>query len=226
MEQNTYKHFKIQKIVQLSLAILFFIAYFLLLFLSPDLRKNVYTNKNLWLLCALLWLFMVYSFITLWFDLKKLRASIAGEQALIRKAYLDRLTGIPNRYSFDVLIDTYKNSKNIEEVGCLLIKIKNLDRINEEKGHNFGDEMIQKFSSLLEDVTASRGFVGRNGGNEFIIVMEYCTENQVQALLHDIQNDIDSKKLPIEIVYSYVLNRNEKLQHFSDVISLVYRKLL
>ena len=39
MEQNSFKRFKILKIIQLAVAIVFLVAYFLLLLLTPSLRS-------------------------------------------------------------------------------------------------------------------------------------------------------------------------------------------
>ncbi len=226
MEQNSFKRFKILKIIQLAVAIVFLVAYFLLLLLTPSLRSNIYTNMSLLLLCVLLWIFMIYSFFMLLFDFRRLEISIASEHALNRKAYLDSLTGIPNRYSCDLIFDTYKDATDIDEIGCVLISISNLVEINEKQGHDAGDQALQDFSSLLEQVADSYGFVGRNGGNEFIVVLENCTEGYVTQFIKAVEEEIESRKMAISIASAYVLNHYEHLQHFTDLISLVYKKLL
>ncbi len=225
MEQDSFKRFKIFKMIQLGISIIFFIIYFLLLFFTPSFRANIYSNKMLFILCALLWLFMIYSFTTLIFDFHRLRETIASERALNRKAYLDRLTGIPNRYSCDLIFDTYKDASHIEEIGCLLISISNLATINKQQGHEAGDKILQDFSALLERVADSYGFVGRNGGNEFIVVLENCSDEKIKNLLLDIEKEIALCNMPVTIASAYVLNHNEHITRFTDLIALVYKKL-
>lgn len=225
MEQDTFKKFKIFKTIQLAVAIIFFFVFFLLL-LNPLLRNNIYSNKELFLLCGLLWLFMIYSFITIFFDLKKLRESIVSEHTLNRKAYLDHLTGIPNRYSCDLIFDTYKNATDIEEIGCALFSISNLLDINEKNGREAGDQALQDFSALLGTVADSYGFVGRNGGNEFIAVLENCTEGYMTAFIKAVEDEIKKQGLAFSVTSAYVLNHYEKLSHFTDLISLVYKKIV
>ncbi len=225
MEQDTLKHLKIHKIIQLCISVTFLLVYFLLLLLSPSLKSNIYSNKALFLLCALLWIFMIYSFVSLFIDFHNLKNRIACEHALNRKAHLDRLTGIPNRYSCDLIFDTYKNADNIEDIGCLLITISNLSSINETQGYDSGDKMLQIFSALLEEIVKPYGFVGRNGGNEFIIVIENCTESAISQLLGSIEGRIKKEDLPITIDSAYALNHNEHFTRFTDIIAFVYRKL-
>ena len=226
MEQNSFKRFKILKYIQLAFAVLFFAVYFLLLFLTPSLRTNIFTNKSLLMICALLWIFMLYTFLMLLFDFRRIELSIASEHDLNRKAYLDTLTGIPNRYSCDLIFDTYKNATNISEIGCVLISISNLVEINETQGHDAGDQLLHDFSALLEKVADCYGFVGRNGGNEFIVVLENCTEGYVAQFLSAVEEEIKSCAMPVTIASAYVLNHYEQLEHFMDLVSLVYKKLL
>lgn len=225
MEMDTFKKFKIFKTIQLIVAIILFFV-FLILLLNPLLRNSIYTNKELFLLCGLLWLFMIYSFITIFFDLKKLRESIVSEHTLNRKAYLDSLTGIPNRYSCDLIFDTYKHATDIGEIGCALFCISNLSDINEKKGREAGDQVLQDFSALLGSVADSYGFVGRNGGNEFIAVLENCSEGCMTTFIHAVEDEIKKQGLPFSITSAYVLNHYEKLAHFTDLISLVYKKIV
>ncbi len=225
MQQDNFKRFKIHKIIQMVISIIFFIVYFLLLYFSRSLRDNMYTNMHLLSLCALLWLFMIYSFLCLMFDFKKLQTSIAEQHSLSRKAYLDDLTGIPNRYSCDLIFDTYRDAKDISEIGCVLMCISNLEEINETQGHEAGDKALQDFSVLLEKVADCYGFVGRNGGNEFIAVLENCSEDYVNRFLGDVKKAIHECEMSISIDSVYVLNHNEKVSRFMDLITLVYAKL-
>ena len=135
----------------------------------------MYTNSNLLTICVFLWAFMVFCFLTTVLDLRQLEKSITDTHSLQKVAYLDSLTGIPNRQSCDIVFEQYENDKDISDLGCALVSISNLALINETLGRERGNALLQQFASVFEKVGDRYGFVGRNGGNEFLIVIPLLT---------------------------------------------------
>ena len=149
---------------------------------------------------------------------------------LNKLAYLDHLTGLPNRYSCDLLIESFNNQYRLPKAGFMLMKLSNLDSINDSNGHDNGNWLISEFSSILEDVSEQYGYVGRNGGNEFIILIENCDSTAIDMFLLDLTKRIHGYNemnvgTPIEVAYSKVLNCDENVENISDLISLGYKKI-
>ena len=145
-------------------------------------------------------------------------------------AYLDHLTGLPNRYSCDLLIESFNNPQRLPMAGFMLMKLGNLDSTNDENGHDNGNWLISEFSTILEDVSANFGYVGRNGGNEFIILIENCDSTAADMFLLELTKRIHGYNemnvgTPIEVAYSKVLNCDENVENISDLISLGYKKI-
>jgi diguanylate cyclase (GGDEF)-like protein len=172
-------------------------------------------------------IFFVFSILIDFYILSR-TASIGRH--LNKLAYLDHLTGLPNRYSCDLLIESFNNQYRLPKAGFMLMKISNLDSINDSNGHDNGNWLISEFSSILEDVSEQYGYVGRNGGNEFIILIENCDSTAIDMFLLDLTKRIHGYNemnvgTPIEVAYAKVLNCDENAENISDLISLGYKKI-
>lgn len=149
---------------------------------------------------------------------------------LNKLAYIDKLTGLPNRYSCDILINSFNDPARLPNAGFLLLKISNLLTVNKNAGHDNGNFLIAEFCSILEDVSNDYGYTGRNGGNEFIVLMEDCDSTKVDMFLMDLTKRIHGYNemnvgAPLEIAYAKVLNQDEQSEKISELISKGYQKL-
>ncbi len=149
---------------------------------------------------------------------------------LNKMAFLDHLTGLPNRYSCDLLIESFNNSERLPKAGFILMQLGNLGQVNDDTGHDNGNWLISEFSAMLEDISEKYGYIGRNGGNEFIILIENCDSTAADMFLLDLAKRIQGYNemnvgTPIEVVYSRVLNADEHMEKISDLVSLGYRKI-
>ena len=148
---------------------------------------------------------------------------------LNKMAYIDKLTGLPNRFSCDLIFDSFNTPEKLPTVGFILIKLDNLNNVNKENGHAGGNNLIAEFCSIFEDVGHDYGYVGRNGGNEFMIIMENSDSTNIELFLMDLAKRIQGYNElnpgePIELAYSRVLNCDENLDNVSKIISLAYRR--
>ena len=173
---------------------------------------------------------LVLFVISIVFDFYILGRTASIGRHLNKMAYLDHLTGLPNRYSCDLLIETFNNPERLPKAGFMLMKLDNLVSINDENGKDNGNWLISEFSTILEDVSENYGYVGRNGGNEFIILIENCDSTAADMFLADLTKRIHGYNemnvgTPIEVAYARVLNCDEHFDKISDLISLGYQKI-
>ena len=221
---NIYNSIFIYKVVSL------FVLLLITVMLAYIVNKNKeFLSKTGWLigLVTVSIILFAISFIIDFYILK--RTASIGER-LNKMAYLDRLTGLPNRYSCDLLFETFNDSDKLENAGFILMKINDLYNVNSKKGHAQGNDLIAEFCYILEDVGESYGYVGRNGGNEFILLMEDCDSNNADMFLMDLTKRLHGYNelgvgSPIEIAYARVLNSDEKVTRISELISKAYKKL-
>ena len=229
-EQPFFKTFRILKIVQFCILVGIELTFFLILILNPSLGKNIYSNQPLFILCIITWIMMIFNLLCMFIDFWKLRSFALKSHALSKAAYLDSLTGIPNRHSLDTVFRTYTTPESLVGIGCAMFSISNLKDINERMGHTAGDNMIQNFCSMFEEVGDSFGFVGRNGGNEFIAVISNCDHDIMRRFLSALQQRISSynkehSTQPIELISAYTLNSEENAKVFTQLLTVTYNKL-
>lgn len=96
-------------------------------------------------------------------------------------AHHDLVTGLPNR-----LFITEKINKVINKKGVIFAVIfMDLDRfktINDTLGHKVGDLLLQKVTARLVDCVNKNDLVARQGGDEFLIMVEGACEENAQVV--------------------------------------------
>lgn len=229
MKQDYFKGFKIFKIIQLAILVIFALTFFLLIYIDDDLRMYVYSNKNILTICVFLWAFMIYNVVCIILDFYQLEGHIAHDNVLNKAVYTDSLTGIPNRFGCDRIFEKYSDMDDISGIGCALISISNLDEINHNKGRFAGNLMLISFSRIIERVGAHYGFVGRNNGNGFLVVIENCDENKINGFLEELRNEIDSyNNIESNEFINYdatqLLNKDVLENDFTNLIAKLYDK--
>ncbi|WP_052158851.1 diguanylate cyclase domain-containing protein [Halobacillus sp. BBL2006] len=105
-------------------------------------------------------------------------------------AYHDPLTQLSNRRYFkekieQVLGETAEKS----QFGIVLIDLDHFKYVNDQYGHQIGDEFLQHTAKLLKEIVSSQGVAARLGGDEFIIyipsIKSYEEANSYARLVWD-----------------------------------------
>ncbi|WP_295804019.1 diguanylate cyclase [uncultured Microbulbifer sp.] len=89
------------------------------------------------------------------------------------RASTDALTGLANRHEAYRAISALER-RNRELAGRYTVLIGDLDgfkAINDNFGHNFGDQVLKDVAQVLRDNTRSDDIVARWGGEEFLILL-------------------------------------------------------
>lgn len=95
---------------------------------------------------------------------------------LQKSSITDLLTGLLNRQGFAKKLEDfsdYSTKQNFEEqeTTILYIDLDNFKYCNDTFGHDIGDLMLKKLSSLFTEIVGDKGYCVRYGGDEFIIVL-------------------------------------------------------
>jgi diguanylate cyclase (GGDEF)-like protein/PAS domain S-box-containing protein len=97
------------------------------------------------------------------------------EAELIRNAFYDGLTALPNRVLFlDRLKQAIERSKRKSDYyfGVLFLDLDNFKDINDRFGHGVGDDFLVAIAKRLESCLRSGDTVARFGGDEFTLLLE------------------------------------------------------
>jgi len=97
-----------------------------------------------------------------------------AQEQIDRLAFLDDLTSLPNRR---LLMDRLRRalvvSERIGQTGALLfIDLDNFKDLNDTRGHDCGDMLLQQVAHRLVGSVRGRDTVARLGGDEFVVVLE------------------------------------------------------
>ena len=92
---------------------------------------------------------------------------------LIEFATIDALTRIPNRRATEVFLEKElsRAQRNQSEFSVLLIDLDNFKRVNDRWGHAIGDYVLVKTASIFQSMLRKQDWVGRWGGEEFLIIV-------------------------------------------------------
>lgn len=223
------KRFSIFKVIQLSILIIMsLISIFLLL--KPSVKHYVFSSRPATTLFVMIWLVLIISFIFILIDLRLISSMKSNYHSLYGVAYSDPLSGIPNRFSCDILIEKYVDSKLPADIGCIMIDITNLPDINNSYSHAIGNRTIKEFSDILFSCSLSLCFVGRNGGNKFLAIFEDCTQDKLNSFLKKVADHVAFRNrrpdaIPIEYRAGSALNSHEKLSNITDLIALANKRI-
>lgn len=90
------------------------------------------------------------------------------EEELTYKGAHDSLTGLPNRRGMDKIIE---RMLKYEKGAVMFIDLDNFKRVNDIYGHETGDELLQIIANKIKDTIPENTILGRQSGDEFILVM-------------------------------------------------------
>ena len=107
---------------------------------------------------------------------------------LEQKAYIDLHTGLPNKSRCEEIFHDMRAIKG--EVACIIFDLNNLKITNDTLGHSVGDQLIMNFARLLRNVVPMKNFVGRYGGDEFVVVICDTSKEEVENILNQLQEEV------------------------------------
>lgn len=110
-----------------------------------------------------------------------------------RRKYTDLLTSLKNRNYLNLNIDTWNNSKKYPQ-SVVIIDLNNVKYVNDNYGHEAGDQLIVKAASMLLNTQLENSEIIRTDGNEFLIYLVGYSEQQVSTYTKKLAKEL--KTLP------------------------------
>lgn len=177
----------------------------------------------------------------------------AEKQTLIQIAYTDALTQIGNRAMCEKMFQERETTR--KETTIINFDLNHFKEVNDTFGHSTGDELLIEFAKILQDNYQKDGFIGRMGGDEFIVLLDNTDTSYIEKTLADLMSKIDAlnhkenRLYQISVAYGYESNKdnpnrslweiyqksdskmyqnkaNEQINPFSDVSSLPHTLVL
>ena len=101
-------------------------------------------------------------------------------------ALRDALTGLPNRTLLDDRLEQalQRSRRTVSSFALLVIDLDGFKEVNDIRGHDAGDQVLQAIARRLESVVRASDTVARIGGDEFVVLsLETASEEEVTTLV-------------------------------------------
>ncbi|MBM7872234.1 diguanylate cyclase (GGDEF)-like protein [Clostridium pascui] len=137
-------------------------------------------------------------------------------------ALKDPMTNIFNRKGIDKVYKRVCKSNNPFYV--IICDLDGMKKINDKYGHVQGDKYIVSTAKIMTDAIGEKGYVGRIGGDEFIIIGEYQDINQIEQAVFTIQSLVyqifSEKNTGLSIGYSLFPSDGDTLEDLIKVADI------
>lgn len=107
------------------------------------------------------------------------------------KVYIDPVTGVYNKRYY-----VEKLSKMDNVAALMFADIKNFKKINENFGHQAGDDVLRQVAGVLRDAAAGKGDVLRYSGDDFVTVFFKVTEEELSEIQKEMCRRVEALRFP------------------------------
>lgn len=111
-------------------------------------------------------------------------------------SYQDMLTGLYNRNRYMEVIES-EAARQFTCVGAAYIDLNGLKRMNDECGHDAGDEMIRKCAAVLSEIFPKKCY--RIGGDEFVILTPNTKEGSFYEGIKQVRSKMQEQEISISL---------------------------
>ncbi len=134
-----------------------------------------------------------------------------------RRKYTDMLTSLKNRNYLNLNMQKWEEC-NVFPQAIVIIDLNNVKYVNDNYGHEAGDDLIVKAASILVNTQLENSEIIRTDGNEFLIYLMGYSEQQVTTYTKKLSKEL--KELPHEFGASIGFSMiNDEIKTIDDAIN-------
>jgi diguanylate cyclase (GGDEF)-like protein len=114
------------------------------------------------------------------------------------RAATDGLTGLPNKRAVgDALKRMFAQASTTRSpLALLLLDLDHFKQVNDQRGHAVGDQVLANVGAVLRGALRSGDFAGRNGGEEFAILLPDTDVDEALRIAERVRAAIAEISLP------------------------------
>ena len=122
------------------------------------------------------------------------------EEKLRAQAMTDPLTGVFNRryLQAQATIEISRARRQNHPIALIAIDIDHFKHINDEYGHDVGDEILKNFTQIVSDQLRQEDLLCRVGGEEFAVLLPNTAIEQAQQVAERIRASIEEATTTVE----------------------------
>ena len=148
---------------------------------------------------------------------------LINSHKLKKELEFDGLTRVFNRKHFMHLaeIDYHKSKELSNEISIVMMDIDFFKKVNDDYGHQDGDTVLQEISSLVNSSIRKIDFIGRYGGEEFILLIN-ANKNDAKNVIENIRKTIQEHQFcsdkKLKITASFGIAQGNGSEELQDII--------
>ena len=129
---------------------------------------------------------------TIW-TLEDITGMRQERDALSWSATHDSLTGLANRYQFELRLSRQIRDRRQHETASLLfIDLDGFKAVNDSASHAAGDQLLRDIAAILIDRVRSQDLVARIGGDEFAVLLDNCSQPTAVGVAEQIRKKVEA----------------------------------
>ncbi len=144
-------------------------------------------------------------------------------ESLYKKSHIDELTGCYNRRAYDNDILTYMDHQQNKDYAYVSLDINGLKTVNDDIGHQAGDEMIRGVVECINEIFSHYGKAYRMGGDEFVVLL-FVDKELMETLCENFDRKVSSWRgsliKSISVSYGYVLSSEAGDMSMAEIAKL------
>lgn len=125
-----------------------------------------------------------------------IQQNITNEALFETLAKIDALTGLFNRYTIEELTQLFINESQLykKPFSVIIVDVDDFKQINDNYGHQVGDEVLKKLSEIFQILIRSSDRIGRWGGEEFLILLPQTSYIKAKEMAERLRIGLSSYK--------------------------------
>ncbi|MCH5281454.1 MAG: diguanylate cyclase [Lachnospiraceae bacterium] len=141
---------------------------------QSELEQETIFDMLKWIAFGMVLFLAVVVFMSI---MDKVRGKAKNED-LLKLAERDQLTGLYNKVTTENKIKEFIETHSDMQSLLFVLDIDNFKKINDTRGHAFGDEVLRSIGQQVRVLFRSSDILGRVGGDEFIIFLKGVKEDE------------------------------------------------
>ncbi len=126
--------------------------------------------------------------------------NVINNERLKHIGLTDPLTGVNNRRYIEQRMaeEVARSQRDRSALSCLFIDIDHFKRVNDQFGHQSGDDVLREVAARIKKELRLSDALGRYGGEEFVVLLTHATRDDAVRIAERIRAGICSRGVMIE----------------------------
>lgn len=182
-------------------------------------KFNCITNLSAFsLILVFIISFVFINFIIISFTKDRITFLDESNEKHKRHSYYDTLTGAYTR----LYLDEWLKNTNKLNYSLVFIDIDDFKDINDEYGHQKGDEVLIEIVSIINNEIRDNDFIVRYGGDEFIVLLDCACKDIAKNIINRIDTTLKTSSLSeLKVSFSYGIEELKNTNEFFDVLKKI-----